>query len=246
MRLDSYPEVLHLVQDLKTWLTESDPNSLIWNRESEVDPLTIDLSFSPPIAEKTVETLYDPDVCALCSRRIGYKPRQFDTKPLALPYLVLIHNSFILATKQYFESPAADKLFRKMISAGLGVSTESLLIREVLRCYFGKPDEADPGNFTNCIKHIREDIDNYKLKGILILGQAAPILFGRSKEALEKVSGKITTFEGLPTIVTSGPQRLLYMQSKHFDQKTVDDEKRRILNHLLLFRDKVMSSDQPV
>ncbi|MES0488649.1 MAG: uracil-DNA glycosylase family protein [Leptospirales bacterium] len=242
MRLDSYPEVLHLVKDLKSWLRQSDPDTLVWNRENEADPLAIDLSFAPPIAETTVETLYDPKVCVMCSRRIGYKPRQFDEELVKLPYLVLIHNSFILAKKQYYEMPSADKLFRKMISAGLGVPTESLLIREVLRCYFGKNDENDPANFSNCVQHIREDIDQYKLKGILILGQAAPVLFGRDKEALEKVTGKITTFEGLPTVVTSGPQRLVYMHSKRFEQAKIDDEKRRILSHLLLFRDEVMSS----
>jgi len=240
MQLDFYPDYLHAVQDLKKFLQVSSPSSTVWKFEGEIDPLAIDLSFEPPISEKTVEDFIDSDVCTLCARRIGYKPTQFLKPTIRRPYLIIVHNSFILGKDKVFEEGAANSLFKKMIKAGLNAEPQDFLVREVLRCYFGKEDESVLDNQQNCLTHMRRDIVEYNIKGILIIGQAATKIFGTDQEKLKKISGKVIEYEGLPTVVTSGPERIIYMLQKKVAENTLQQQKAKILEHLQLFRKNIM------
>lgn len=240
MRVEHYPELLEIVKDLKYIVRNTEYHKLLLNRQNEKSPLGINLSFSPVISEKTVEEFTKYDVCTSCAQRISYKSEQFAQKSVKLPFMVLIHNSFILSPKKFYEVAEEDKIFRNMIQGALKCGTNELLVREVLRCYFDPSDEKNPEFTQNCIKHIRKDIDQYKIRGLLILGQAAPLLFGGDAEKIKQVTGKIIEWEGLPTMICPGPNRIQYMIEKKFDPEKIRAEKQSILNYLSLFKKEVM------
>ncbi len=241
MHVESYPELLDAISQVKKYLKEEDPSLTIWRRENEPDPLALDLSFQPVIHESTVESFLEPDVCTLCDRRISYKPGQFINEKDKLPYLILIHNSFILDRGRYFEDARINDIFLKMIQAGLGYPPEKFLVREVLRCYFGPEDENNPEYLTNCRKHLIDDISSYKIRGILVIGQAAPLIFGNEKKKLSELSGQITSIFDTPTLITPGPARVYYMLRKKFPPEEIQAEKKQILRYLNKFKTEVMA-----
>lgn len=240
MHVESYPELLDVITKTKQYLQHEDKSLLIWRRNDEADPLSIDLSFEPELREATVESFLEPNVCTLCERRIGYKPGQFGREQGKAPFLILIHNSFILDRGRFFEDVKVNEIFVNMIRAGLGRPPHDFVVREVLRCYFGAEDEGNGDYLQNCRKHLAEDIEGYKVKGIVIIGQAAPLIFGSDKRVLEGLTGSIKPLFGTPAMVMPGPARIVYMQKKGFAPEKIVAEKRAILGYLENFRREVM------
>ncbi|MDH4198838.1 MAG: uracil-DNA glycosylase family protein [Spirochaetia bacterium] len=240
MHVEYYPEILDIVKDLQFTLRSVESHKLLFNRSTEKWPLDIDLSFTPGISEKTVEKFIKQDVCTLCSRRISYKSGQFSRKKIKIPYMVLIHNSFILSEKNYYELPEEDNIFRSMIRGGLKCREEDILTREILRCYFGASDEKNPEFLQNCLKHLREDIDKYKIQGILALGQAASLLLNNDAEKIRQTTGEIIKIEGIPAMICPGPNRIRFMNEKKMDPEIIKKEKMVILEYLNKFRTQVM------
>jgi hypothetical protein len=240
MHVEYYPGLLDIVKSLQHALKTADPHKLLFHRSDEPEPLNIDLSFSPVISEKTVEEFIKQDVCTFCDRRISYKANQFSKPVIKLPYLVLIHNSFIMSDKQYYESAPVDKIFRNMIKGGLKCGENDVLIREILRCHFGAEDEKNPQCVQNCLQHLRKDIDRYQIKGILILGQAASLLYHNDAAKINKVTGQVIDFEGIPSMVCPGPNRIDFMIQKNMDPEKIKTEKLTIYNYLTKFRTEVM------
>lgn len=240
MHVEKYPELLEIVRFLKRHLTEAAPSTLLWQREGEEDPFAIDLSFVPKISEKTVETFLQSDVCTLCERRVSYK--HLSQNEVTLPYLILIHNSFIGDHGRFFEDAAVDDLFLRMIQAGLGAGAGHFLVRETLRCIFGQKEESDPEHFGRCQKHLIDDISRENIKGILVIGQAAPIVFGGDQKKLESSAGKVTEIFGLPAVVCPGPTRIKVMEERKIPLSQINEEKRKIINILKLFKEEVMKT----
>ncbi|MDH4262576.1 MAG: uracil-DNA glycosylase family protein [Spirochaetia bacterium] len=240
MHVEYYPDLLDIIKSLQYALKNSNPDKILFNRWNEPGPLDIDLSFSPVISEKTVEEFIKQDVCTFCDRRISYKANQFSKPVVKLPYLILVHNTFIMSDKQYYESASVDSLFRKMIKGGLKCNENEMLIREILRCHFGGADEKNNQYVQNCLQHLRKDIDRYQIKGVLILGQAASLLFKNDTAKINKITGEIFDFEGIPAMICPGPNRLDYMYQKHMDEEKINTERRTIFNYLTKFRTEVM------
>jgi len=241
MHVEYYPDLLEIIKSLQHAFKSSDSRTLLFHRSNESPPIEVDLSFSPVISEKTVEEYIKKDVCTFCDRRISYKGKQFTNPSVKLPYLVLIHNSFIMSQKQYYESASVNTLFRNMIKGALMCNDEDLLIREILRCHFGLEDEKNPEYVKNCRQHIRKDIEKFKIQGILILGQAASLLFANDLENINKITGQIIEFEGVPAMICPGPNRIDYMMQKNMDSEKIKTEKMAIWNYLTKFRIEVMN-----
>jgi len=240
MHVEYYPGLLDIVKSLQYALKNSDPHKLLFRRQDEPLPLEVDLSFSPAISEKTVEEFTKQDVCTFCDRRLSYKSNQFSKPVVKLPYMILIHNSLIMSEKQYYESPSVDALFRKMIKGGLGCAPEDFLIREILRCRFGEEDEKNPVYAQNCLQHLRKDIDRYQVKGILILGQAASILFKNDTVKIKEMTGQVFELEGVSAMICPGPNRLDYMYQKNMEEEKINAERRTIFTWLTKFKTEVM------
>ena len=221
------------------FLLRNHSKDLVWAFSNEDDPLSYDLSFDPVISKKVLEHFFTSDACTLCSRRISYKRNQWEKKHLTEPYLILVHNAFLGKHSRVYHDPDIDKEFHEMIKKGLLKESSHFLSREVLRCHFGVEDVSKEEYITNCRVHIKNDIQEFGLKGILILGEAAPLLF-KEKTDLESRLNRISEFMGLPTITTAGPSRLVFMRKKGFSKKRIHAEEQKIMESLELFSSSVM------
>lgn len=210
---------LHNMQQFSTLLEQTTDyirtfyRDHLHHREGEKSYLDLDLSFSPVVPNVKPLKRIDASLCTRCDRRISYKVNQFTVEAPVLPLLVLIHNPFFNQKSQFYQDPGLDKIFTRMLQKVFGVSAESFLVRDALRCHFGRQEIGNPSWRDNCIGHIEEDIQKHHLKGILVLGQAAVLLFPE-KQDLKERSGKVSSFLGLPTMVSSGPERVQYLIEK--------------------------------
>jgi hypothetical protein len=213
--------------------------ALLWRRDPEPDPAEIPLSFKPVIAEKVVERALDKSACVLCDRRISYKKDQFNTVGPQQPYLFLVHNPFIGPKSAFYHNPAENALFEKMIEAVLGLHPREMLVREILRCHFSAEDVLQSEYIENCSKHLRAELAAHNIKGILLFGQAATLVF-KDKQQLKARENLIFEWQGIPTMVCPGPNRLVYMREKNFDREQIDAERQNIFSILSKFRSEVM------
>lgn len=239
MKVNLYLQLRDIVSDFTQLLKEK--SFPVIRRESEPPAENFDNSFTPVIPEKIVEQVA-ASVCTLCPRRISYKKAQFDMlRRPQLPFLILVHNPFLGPTSGYFHDQEVNTLFRKMIETTLGAPPERFLIREILRCHFSTEDQTHPDNISNCATHIKKDIGEFDLKGILLVGQAAALLFP-DKDELASKSGKIITLHGLPALVMPGPNRLVFMREKNFAKDKIDAERKVLFAMLTLFKKEIMKS----
>jgi len=223
-----------------TRLLKKQPQSFLYQRENEIDPAQIDLSYTPVVARKVLKKIVRGDLCTLCENRISYKPNQFKKSNGKLPYLIILQNNFLAKKNQYFQDRAADLMFRKIISATLKNDCDQFVIHELLRCHFPSEAKNLDQPIQNCLTHIHEEIKQYNIKGILIMGGSAPLLFP-NKQKLQNLIGNVFEFCKLPTVISPGPQRLTYMQQKGFADNKILEEKRKIFSNVNLFFKEVMT-----
>jgi len=240
MQISHYPDYLDILEDLKNYFKYCDVSQTIWQRENEPDPLAINLSFHPQISETIFENYADKTVCTLCARRIGYKPGQFTKNKSTLPYLILLHNSFILSSESYFEDSSENNLFKKMIQSVFEKDPSEFLVREIIKCYFGQKDEFDQTNIQNCIKHIEADILKYKIKGILVIGQASKFLAQILNKPLNSLINKKISFLNIATMICPGPNRIVFMHKNNYSKEKIEEEKNIIKQILLNFKSQII------
>lgn len=239
MRVDLYPEFIEILQSAARLIGSR--SFFLWRGSDEPDPAAIDLSFRPVIAEKVVERVLDKNACVLCPRRISYKKGQFEPPQPVEPYLFLVHNDFLGPRARFYNSPEENALFERMIEGVLGIPAKKLLVREILRCHFSKEDTGDPAALANCATHIRHDIEQASIRGIVLVGQAASLVF-RDKAELADKQGKIFEWNGVRTMVLPGPNRLVYMRVKGFPRQQIDAERKKIFGLLKMFKEKIMTA----
>lgn len=239
MRVDLYPEFIDILRSAGKLIGSR--NFFLWRGAEEPDPETIDLSFHPVIAEKVVERALDKNACTLCARRISYKRGQFEPLQPAQPYLFLVHNDFLGPRAGFYHKPEENALFEKMIEGVLGFPAASCLVREILRCHFSNEDTGDPAALAHCATHLRQDIERAGIRGILLIGRAASFVFPEKNQLAEK-QGKVFEWNGLPTMVLPGPNRLVYMREKGFPRAQIDAERKKIYELLTIFREKIIGA----
>lgn len=237
MHVELYPELIDLLADFQTVVSQQ-ANTYLWQRQDELPPESFDLSFAPALKTSTVAQAYDESLCVLCERRISYKHNQFTDLAPAVPFLIVLHNAFLTEDSKYYHNPKHNQMYEKIIHSVTGVRPDQFLTRELLRCHFGAEDVKNQSFVKNCLKHLREDINQFGLRGVLVMGQAAQLLF--DKEELGARVARVTELFGTPLVVTPGPSRLVYMQSKGFSQDKILEEKRKIFAAVKLFKNDVM------
>jgi len=237
LRVDLYPEFIEILRSAEKLIGSR--SFFLWRGSEEPDPQTINLSFRPVIAEKVVERALDRNACTLCARRISYKKGQFEPRQPVQPYLFLVHNDFLGPRAGFYHKPEENELFEKMIEGVLGFPPASFLVREILRCHFSQEDTGDAAALAHCSTHLRRDIDQAGIRGIMLVGQAASFIFPEKNQLLEK-QGKVFEWNGLPTMVLPGPGRLVYMREKGFPRAQIDAERKKIFALLTMFKEKIM------
>lgn len=203
--------------------------------------MDLDLSFRPVIAERTIERTLDKNACTLCARRISYKKGQFTSQAPLRPYLILIHNNFLGPRAGFYNNSDENRLFEKMIESVLGFAADAVLVREILRCHFSADDTTDAENTERCQVHLRKDIEAFGIRGILLVGQAASLIF-RDKADLAARQNQVFEWQGVQAMVCPGPNRLQYMRDKKFAKDQIDAERQKIFGTLKIFREKIMGA----
>ena len=225
--IEEYKEILDSsIRILKSF----DTNYNLWKLENEDAPTSFDLNFNPiiePVEYSVVNTHYNPNACVLCYKRVSYKPKQFETNIPQLPLLILIHNNFVTKNTNKYSDDSLDREFNEMLLEGTGYKSNSFCVREVLRCHFGDTDIHVQEHYTNCMVHLREDIKQFNIQGILVIGEAVNIVF-KEKKDIEKYLYKIDTYLDIPTIATPGPSRLLFMKKNGYSDIKINEERAKI------------------
>ncbi|MDH5716134.1 MAG: hypothetical protein OEZ22_00680 [Spirochaetia bacterium] len=236
MHIFEYPAFLEILKNIN-YILRNNKNNLIYKKEAEALPESYNLSFHPILPEKTIEKIYNEKLCVSCSKRISYKENQFDDNRPKLPFLILIHNT-LKKDQKYFQDINADTMFKNMIQNTLGFLPEDFLIREVLRCHFSADEIENEIWIKNCKSNIYNDIKNFKIKGILIIGDA--VKFFINKTEMNNNFNKVTEVLGLPAVFSAGPNRIIYLQNKKYTNTIIKQEKLKIFNSIKLFKEKIM------
>ena len=237
MRVDLYPELINILDSARALLAGK--SVFLWRGEHEPDPAAISLSFKPVIAEKIVHRTLDKHACVACERRISYKKDQFTAvKPLH-PYLILVHNDFLGPRAAFYNDAAENSLFEKMFETVLGFHPKAAMVRELLRCHFSKEDTGMPAYVANCQQHVRKDLEHAEIRGIVIVGRAASFLFPDKQELATK-QNTVFEWQGLPTALCPGPNRLTYMREKNYPAEQINAERKNIYDTLVMVRDKII------
>lgn len=236
MRVDLYPEFLSILESARSVIAGR--SYFLWRGENEPDPQQIPLSFRPVIAERVVERNLDRNACVACDRRISYKKDQFVPARPEVPYLILLHNDFLGPRAGFYNDPAENALFEKMFESVLGFHPKKALVRELLRCHFSK-DDMETGRFVeNCLQHVRHDLSHADIRGIIIVGRAATLLFPDKHKLAEK-QNQVFEWQGIPTALCPGPNRLTYMRQKNYPAEQINAERQNIFDTLVMIRDKI-------
>lgn len=237
MRVDLYPEFLEILAAAKNLVAGK--RFFLWKQESEREPERADFSFKPVVSEKLVERTLDKNACVLCAQRISYKRGQFAEQRPTQPYLMLVHNDFLGPRGGIYQNSEEDQLFQRMVERVLGFSPAEAVVREVLRCHFAAEALNNEDLLTNCFSHLRADIERYQVKGILLFGKAASLVFP-DKAKLAELQGQVFDWQGVASVVCSGPGRLVYLREKGYAKEVIDAERQKIFAALTLFKDKII------
>jgi len=237
LRVDKIPALIEILNNFESLIQKK--KIFLWKKSHENPPESFDLSYSPVISAKTVERKVDKSACTLCEKRISYKKDQFKKQIPKLPYLFVVHNDFVGPQSQIYHQSEENSLFEKMISTTLKIKPSDVLIRELLRCHFSKEDIFTTQVIANCQNHIERDILDFKIKGMLIFGKAASLLYQDKSELSKKSENPFELFS-VKTMICPGPNRLVYMREKKMPQEQIDAERRKIFDTLNRFKVEIM------
>ena len=183
MQLNNLQQFQQLLNTTFNYLQANHRRGL-FKRDQETSALSLDYSYvplvaniKPPPVSREINSL-----CTVCSRRISYKVNQFIEEEPELPILLINHNPFFNQKNQFYQNPAYDKILHRMLLKVFKKDANAFLVRDVLRCHFGKEEVKDSSWRDNCLEHVKTDLIRYKIRGVLVLGQAAVMMFPDSAE----------------------------------------------------------------
>lgn len=240
MRVDLYPELISIIDSARALI--SGKSVFLWKGDSEIDPQRVSLSFKPVIAEKILHRTLDRNACVSCNRRISYKKDQFAEAKPAQPYLILVHNDFLGPRAGFYNDSSENSLFEKMFESVLGFHPRIALVREILRCHFSKEDTSEVMYVVNCLKHVRRDLEQAGIRGVVIVGKAASLLFP-DKTELSARQNKVFEWQGVSAALCPGPNRLTYMREKNYPIEQINAERQIIYDTLMMIKDKIIAGN---
>lgn len=183
--------------------------------------------------------------CQLCPDRI-YAVRRY-LIPGNLPVLVLRYNYPIdermpalpdRSDRSRFPRKEEEELFSRMLNAA-GFSLEDLYYQELPACHFDPRSLPDEWNrrTENCLKHVRNTVEEKNIRFLLVTGAAAVLLFGDQAKVFAE-SSRIIDFpvkEGLtlPCLVVRSPAALLAMERQ---RNKAEQALERFPDHAHLYR----------
>lgn len=210
----------------------------ITNLKSEQDPHDVSFSWRP-LTKKTKEQRQKDNQekqrtnrelanfpCSLCSNKTtGIKNFFY---PGRIPILVLHYSGasslkekpFIKKNpKQVFKEEITSKVWNTLIQSTYHFSSEELFYQEYPACNFNvntSKNEDWKTRTDTCKVFIEENIKDYNLQGILLLGSSAKHVFGA--EVAKQMVGKLTHWflngKNIPVMTLRSPEALVFLEEK--------------------------------
>lgn len=220
------------VDDLSSVLTDLNPEPIYLQQPRIADVYIPNLRSSDELkSEKDQESYKKPkptvnSECRLCPDRI-YPVRRYLVEGKT-PILVLHHNYPIdekskplpdRSDKQYFATVEEDLLFNRMLKS-VQINSNDLFYQEFVACHFDQRSLAEDWNrrTNNCLVHLRNTIENHKIRFLIVTGTSALLLFGdRAKAMAERsdiVDFKFNDRNSIQAMVIRSPASILFMESQ--------------------------------
>lgn len=233
-------ELKSILQDLRFLIKKED--FPIFRKRGEPDPQTMELVWKEnwnfgytstesgvPTQTRGVQVRIPPKEqdrnfsCKLCPERLS-AVRHFIVrgrkKVLVLHYTGEFQPnkpSYAKTSPQrIFRTPEAENLFDRMIQKEFGFSMREFYYQEYPACLFSQDRSSEldwKRRVENCRVHVKETVQKEGIKGIILLGAAATLAFG--KEEAAKLLGKTVEFEpGIPMVILRSPEAILSSEQK--------------------------------
>lgn len=169
-------------------------------------------------------------LCNLCENRF-YAIKKYLKKPVKeeLKILLLNYSGSLdpntlpkdLSDKYYFSSSEEDEVFNGLLKK-FGFSLDNFYFQEFVACHFSPNSSQEEWNarVKNCLGFLEKTIMNYQIQKLVVIGNAALLLFGN--EARELASRhRVMTFQigdyFLPLVVIRSPLSLISIRKKRND-----------------------------
>lgn len=271
-----FQELKGILQDFKFLVQKGE--FPIFRRQGEKDPQDLDLEWKDSwnwssIGSKKQKETSMPGIqmrippkkedrnfsCKLCPDRLS-AVRHFiirgRKKILVLHYTgetVSGKGSYVKTSPlKIFRTSEAEDVFDRMIQKVFGFTMKEFYFQEFPGCLFSqdRSGEEDWKRRTqNCKVQVQETIQEEGIQGIILLGAAATLLFGK-EEALKQM-GKTLEFQpGTPMVVLRSPEAILAAEQKRKSTKSDSSEfqeakkkeievKESILSQLGIFHQEI-------
>ncbi|TGL59431.1 hypothetical protein [Leptospira sarikeiensis] len=125
-----------------------------------------------------------------------------------------------------FRSSEAEDVFDRMIQKVFGFTMKEFYYQEFPGCLFSQDRSTEDDwkrRTNNCRIQVQETVQEEEIQGIILLGAAAPLLFGKD-EAIGQM-GKTLEFQpGVPMVVLRSPEAILAAEQKRKSSKADSPE----------------------
>lgn len=164
--------------------------------------------------------------CTLCQGKLS-GVRQFLHKGRK-PILVLHYSGATTAKEKLFTKTRPNQIFKdkltevswdSIVKTVFGFSYEEFYYEEYPACTFSHTDSKELDwntRLENCKVHVKETVEEFGIKAIVILGSSARLLFGpeKAKEQLGKVIEWDLEGKKIPLLTTRSPEALVFLGEK--------------------------------
>lgn len=204
---------------------ETDPNDFVFPWKSKVpESLEIQKKQQKESQRKNRDLINFS--CTLCQGKLS-GVRQFLHKGRK-PILVLHYSGATTAKEKPFTKTRPNQIFKDkltevswdgIIQKVFGFSFEEFYYEEYPACTFSHTDSKETDwkqRLETCKVHVKETVEEFGIKAIVILGSSARLLFGpeKAKEQLGKVEDLDLNGIKIPMLTTRSPEALVFLGEK--------------------------------
>lgn len=120
---------------------------------------------------------------------------------------------------QIFKDKLTENSWGELVKKVFGFSFEEFFYQEYPACTFSHIDSKDTdwtARVENCKFHVKDTVEEYGIKMIVVLGSSAKLLFGAEKA--KELLGKQITWDlsglSIPIVTTRSPEALVFLGEK--------------------------------
>ena len=232
MELNVYKEFASILSDVEFLLEKNQFE--IYRYDSEKNPREIQFSWKPIFTNnpKSNTTNVKPVSldknfsCKLCPKKLG-AIRNFahkGTKPILVLHYTSEHRkgqstltksnpNLTLRTRE------SEDLFDRLIKKVFGFSSKELFFQEYPACSFNHNSstlEDWSARIEACDIHVKDTIEEYGIKAVILMGSAAVLRLGaeKAKEKTGKIEPLVFRDIDVPTIVIRSPEGVFSLEEK--------------------------------